>query len=226
VKTSAAKKPPPKDEVEFLDLVQGSPEWFEARKGIPTASRFALVMASGKDGGDSVGRDKYMKQLAGEIVTGQIAEELFKTDAMARGNRMEPEARDWYERTHLVDLTPVGFVKRTVRVPLGKDFECGASPDSMVNPRKGLEIKTMAPHLLGDLKDRGAAGFPTAHKAQIHGTMLVCDWDEIDLVIYYTGWPKPPIFRVQRDDTYIAQLKAELEKFDFELQRIVERWKR
>ena len=223
---TAVNKKPPEDAVEWCDVEQGSADWFECRKGIPTASRFALVMASGKDGGDSVGRDKYMKQLAGELVTGQIAEEFAKTDAMVRGNRMEPEAREWYERTRLVDLQGIGFVRRTVRVPLGQDFKCGASPDSRVGPRKGLEIKTMAPHLLGEVKDRGAGGFPTAHRAQLHGTMLVCDWDEMDLVLYYTGWPKPPVFRVERDDKYIAQLKAELEKFDFELRRLVERWRR
>lgn len=214
------------DEVEFFDIEQGSALWFEIRRGIPTASRFALVLASGKNGGESIGRDKYMKQLAGEIVTGQIAEELFKSDAMARGNRMEPEARQWYERTRLADLKPVGFARRTVRVPLGKDFCCGASPDSQVGQRKGLEIKTMAPHLLGDVKDRGAGGFPTGHRAQIQGTMMVCDWDEIDLVLFYTGWPNPPVFPVERDEAYIAMLKAELEKFDFELQRLVERWRR
>lgn len=214
------------DEVEFFDVEQGTTDWFEIRRGIPTASRFSLVLASGRDGGDSIGRDKYMKQLAGEIVTGQIAEEFFKSEAMVRGNRMEPEARQWYERTRFADLNTIGFARRTIRVPLGKDFSCGASPDSQVGPRKGLEIKTVAPHLLGEIKDRGASGFPTGHRAQIQGTMMVCDWDEIDLVLYYTGWPNPPVFQVQRDDGYIAQLKAELEKFDYELCRLVERWRR
>ena len=221
-----AKKTAPADVVEFFsDVAQRSDDWFELRRGIPTASKFAIIMADGRDGNDSVTREKYMKLLAGEIVSGQVAE-TFKSEAMDRGTRMEPEARDWYARTKFVDLTPIGFVRRTVRVPLGEDFVIGCSPDSQVDKRKGLEIKTMAPHLLGEIKERGAAGFPLGHRAQLHGTMLCCDWDEMELLLYYTGWPKPPVFSVTRDDHFIAQLKEQIEDFDYKLKRLVERWRR
>lgn len=226
-------KAPPTDDVEFFfDIQQKSDDWFELRRGIPTASKFAAILADGRNGEPSATRDKYMRFLAGEIVTGQVAE-TFRAEAMERGTRMEPEARDWYARTRFADLTPVGFVRRTVRVfdALGchaptSDFVIGCSPDSQVTKRKGLEIKTMAPHLLGEVKERGAGGFPTEHRAQLQGTMLTCGWDEMDLVLYYTGWPKPPVFAVQRDEAYIARLKAEIEKFDYELKALVERWRR
>ena len=222
---TATKTKALEDDVEFFDVEQGGDVWLEVRRGLPTASNFAMIIAGGKDGGQSVGREKYMKLLAGEIITGQIAE-TFRSEAMNRGQRMEPEARQWYERARFVDLTPVGFVRRTVRVPLGQDFVIGASPDAQVSARKGLEIKTMAPHLLGEVKDRGAAGFPSEHRAQLQGTMLVAGWDEMDLVLYYTGWPSPPVFTLERDDAYVARLKAEIEKFDYELKRLVERWRR
>jgi hypothetical protein len=219
-------KPKAADDAEFFfDIPQRSEDWMELRRGIPTSSKFAVIMAEGKDGEASVTREKYMKLLAGEIVSGQVAES-FRSEAMDRGNRMEPEARDWYARTRFVDLTSVGFVRRTVRVPLGQDFVIGCSPDSQVTPKKGLEIKTMAPHLLGDIVDRGAGGFPTGHRAQLQGTMWACDWDQMDLVLFYTGWPKPPVFPLDRDDAYIARLKEQVEKFDYELKRLVERWRR
>lgn len=221
----AAKKAPPEDVVEFFDVEQRSETWMELRRGLPTASKFAIIMAEGKDGDASVTREKYMKLLAGEIVSGQVAESL-KSEAMDRGTRMEPEARQWYERTRFADLTPVGFVRRTVRVPLGQDFVVGCSPDSQVGKRKGLEIKTMAPHLLGDVAERGAAGFPVGHRAQLQGTMWACDWDEMDLVLYYTGWPKPPVFTITRDGAFIAKLKEQVERFDYELKQLVERWRR
>ena len=222
---AVSKRKPIEDLVEFFDVPQRSDDWFELRRGIPTASKFAVIMADGKNGEASVTREKYMKRLAGEIVSGQVAED-FRAEAMERGTRMEPEARDWYARRYLIDLTPVGFVRRTVRVPLGEDFVIGCSPDSQVGKRKGLEIKTMAPHLLGDVVVRGAAGFPTGFRAQIQGTMWACDWDEVDLLLYYTGWPKPPVFPVERDDSYIAKLKEQVELFDYELKMLVERWRR
>jgi hypothetical protein len=221
----AKNKPPPEDDVEFLDVEQRSDPWFEVRRGLPTASKFSTIIADGKDGEASRTREKYMKLLAGEIVSGQVAES-FRSEAMERGTRMEPEARDWYERTRLADLTQIGFVRRTVRVPLGADFVIGCSPDSMVDKCKGLEIKSLAPHLLGEIKDRGAAGFPAQHRAQLQGTMWACDWDEMDLVLFYTGWPNPPVFTMERDDFYIAKLKEQVERFDYELKLLVERWRR
>jgi len=73
--------------VEIIDCVQGSPEWFQARLGIPTASCFSQVLAKG----EGKVRATYMRRLAGEIITGQSAE-TFKSEAMERGNQMEAEA--------------------------------------------------------------------------------------------------------------------------------------
>lgn len=217
------KKPaPPKDDVEFTyDVEQRSDDWFDLRKGIVTASKLATVIASGKDGGDSEGRAKYMKMLAGEIVTGQVAES-FRSEAMDRGNRMEPEAFAWYERSRFADLTRIGFVRRTIINPIGVKFSVGASPDAQVGDTgKGVEFKSMAPHLLIDVVKRGAAGFPTGHRAQLQGTMWVCGWDEMDLVLYYTGWPNPPTFTLQRDEAYIRMLAEQVETFSYELEKMV-----
>src|ERR1700686_334060 len=108
----ATIKKAPGDLVEFFDEVpQLSEEWFDLRRGIPTASRFADVMASSDE---AKMRTKYLHRLAGEIVSGETAE-TFKSEAMDRGREMEPLARAYYERTHLVDVEPIGFIKRTVR---------------------------------------------------------------------------------------------------------------
>lgn len=218
----AAQKKPPEDVVEFFyDVDQRSDEWFALRRGIVTTSKLSAVMASGKEGGDSVGRDKYMDLLAGEIISGQVAES-FRSEAMERGTRMEPEAREWYSRTRFVDLTPIGFVKRTFRSPLGSDFALGCSPDSQVgDQRKGIEIKSMAPHLLVHVSRQGAAGFPSSHRAQIQGTMLACGWEEMELILFYTGWPNPPTFLLRRDENYIRRIKDEVERFTYELKMLV-----
>ncbi len=222
-KSAIKKETPLQDLVEVIaDVEQGSEEWSALRRGLPTASRFKTIMAEGKDGGDSLTRRKLLYQLAGEIITGETAK-TFRSEDMDRGNQMEPEARDYYARTRFADLEPIGFIRRTVRRPLGSDFIVGCSPDSKVGPRKGLEIKTMQPDLLIELALRGAAGFPSEHRAQCQGTMWVADWDEIDLMIYYRSMPVAPTFTVQRDDVYIAKIIEAVEVFHYDLYRLVEK---
>lgn len=220
--TAKAKaKEPIADLVEFFDqeeIQQGSEEWRKLRCGIPTASCFADVMAEG----EGKMRTKYLYRLAGEILTGEAAED-YKNGYMARGNEMEPEARDWYARTRFVDASPIGFVRRTVRSPMGEDFVVGCSPDSQVGPRKGLEIKTEKPELLIARLERGAAGFPTEHKWQVHGTMWVTDWQEMDVVIFYRGMPTNAVFTVRRDEAIIAQLRNKVEIFHYDLKQLVAR---
>jgi hypothetical protein len=45
-------------DLQIIECEQGAPEWFAARAGIPTASRFATVMASGRGGAESQTRRK------------------------------------------------------------------------------------------------------------------------------------------------------------------------
>src|SRR4051812_4435301 len=108
--------------MEILNMDQGSPEWFAARAGIPTASMFATVMASGKNGGESKGRRTYMLKLAGEIITGEPMDN-YSNGHMERGHVMEPEARDLY--SFMTDAEPelVGFIRNGRK---------GASPDSLI----------------------------------------------------------------------------------------------
>lgn len=203
----------------FADVEQGSPKWWALRLGIPTASRFAAVCAAGKDGtvAGSLTRSKLMRVLAGEILTGEVAEQ-FKTAAMERGNAMEAEARDYYARTHFAELQRVGFIRR--RLPSGRYVGC--SPDSLIGVRKALEIKTARPDLIIEIGDKGS-GFPPEHRAQVQGTMWVADLEEADLMIFYRGMPYAPTFTVQRDEAYIKDLSDSVEIFDWELHKLVER---
>ena len=218
-KATAAKAPPaPKSGLIILDVVQGSPEWFEARKGIPSASNFATVMASGRDGGESMTRLEYMRRLAGEIITGRPAEETFKSKAMERGNAMEPAAIEDYERRRKVTVQRIG---------LGINFSglkrCCASPDGIVGFDGGLETKTMRPDKMIPLLERGAQMQPE-HRAQVHGNMLVFERDWWDFKIFYEKMP-PFEVRVTRDERYIKELHNGIETFNFELNRLVEKLK-
>lgn len=214
--------PKPTEAVEIIDdVVQGSPEWFALRLGLPTASRFATIMASGKDGGESVTRRKLLYALAGEKLTEQPAEH-YRNDAMDRGTEMQAEALEWYARTNFVDLREVGFIKREVVPPLGKPYIVGCSPDALiVGKSKAVEVKTERPDLLIERALKGAQGFPPEHRAQCQGTLWVAGLEDIDLIIFHRGMPLTLTFPVHRDEAYIKRIADEVERFNYELDQLV-----
>lgn len=195
--------------IQIIDCEQGSPEWHQARIGIPTASRFADILAKG----EGKTRKSYMRQLAAEIITGELGES-FTSAAMERGKVMEAEARELY--AFVADDTPrlVGFVR---------NGPVGWSPDSLLGDKGALEIKTQRADLLIEtlLKDE----FPSEHKAQCQGGLWVGQREWVDICVY---WPKMPLFtkRAYRDDVFIKTLDGEVTRFLDELHELVARLQR
>jgi hypothetical protein len=85
--------------IEVLDMPQGSPEWYEARRGIPTASEFGAILAKGQ----GKMRRAYLMRLAAERLTGEVQEQ-YTSRHMQRGKDQEAEARDYY--AFLTDVEP------------------------------------------------------------------------------------------------------------------------
>jgi hypothetical protein len=199
--------------MEIFNCEQNSPEWFAARMGIPTASEFHTVLAVGPRGGKSVGRVAYLNKLAGELLTGEPMAS-YSNDDMERGKMMEDEARDLYGMVHGGDLTRVGFIR---------NGDKGASPDSLIGDKGGLEIKSAAAHI--QIARLLADELPSEHKAQVHGSMWVAEREWWDFVSYC---PKLPLFvkRVYRDEEYIAKIANEVDLFNTELRQTVEYIKR
>ncbi|MFC4727476.1 lambda exonuclease family protein [Coralloluteibacterium thermophilus] len=202
------------DELVIYDCEQGSDEWFQARLGIPTASEFATVVAQGRTkGAPSVTRRKYLLTLAGEVITGEIADKWEGNRHTERGKVMEAEARDAYAFLRSVTPMPVGFMRRG---------RAGASPDSLIGDDGLLEIKTKLPHLQLDVLERDV--LPAEHVAQVQGQLMVSGRAWCDFVSY---WPGLPLFvkRVERDDAYIRVLRTELARFLAELDSYVVRFR-
>lgn len=191
---------------------QGTPEWHELRRGKVTASMFATVMAKGKTpGARSLTRDKYMRQLAGEIITGEV-QESYSNSHMERGKAMEDSARQLYAFQRDVEPQQVGFITLD---------RCGCSPDSLVEANGMLEVKTKLPDLLIEAMLRGPHDPPPEHLAQVQGQLMVADREWCDLVAY---WPKMPLvtWRIYRDPAYEERLRGEIALFTMELDALVE----
>lgn len=197
----------------FTEIEQGSPDWYRARLGLPTASEFSTILAKGKDGGASLTRRKYLHHLAAEIVTGEVSEG-YTNGHMERGRAQEDEARRLYAFVHEAELQRVGFIR---------NGQTGASPDALIGADGGLEVKTRLPHLQVELllADR----FPPEHRAQVQGNIWVAEREWWDVAVYSPGLPLY-VCRQRRDDAYIATLAAEVARFNDELATIVDRVRR
>lgn len=221
-KKAAAWRPGTFGEPEFVDDVeQGSDEWFALRLGIPTASCFSMVVRDS----DAKTRARYMRLLAGEILTGKpsegarIAGQKIATAAMERGKEMEGRALQRYSQSRFEELERVGFVRR--RLPSGR--YAGCSPDALFDKRRrAVEVKTMQPDLMIERLENGAA-MPAEHRWQVYGTMFVADLEDVDLVVYYDGMPVMPRFTVRRDEKVVREISDAIEVFDHELDKLVKR---
>lgn len=195
--------------IEVIDCEQGSPQWFAARAGIPTASEFSTVMARGKDGGRSIMRDKYLRQLAGEILTEEPAPEGYSNAFMERGKLLESEARDLYAFMHDVEPQIVGFIR---------NGRTGASPDSLIGTNSGLEIKTAIPAV--QIERLQLDRVPPEYVAQVQGSLWVSERDTWTFMSYCPKLP-PLIVTVGRDDAYIKKLADAVTAFNEELDALV-----
>lgn len=184
--------------MKILNIEQGSPEWLQARLGIPTASCFSkLLTATGKP---STQADGYANTLIAEMLCGQPVES-FSSDWMERGKELEPEARAYYTMQTGLEVPEIGFVLRD-------DGRVGCSPDGL--PSDGLvEIKCPAPHTHVSYLLTGEV--PKTYFPQVQGQMWITERNWCDFLSYHPLMP-PVLVRVERDDKYIKKLETEVTK--------------
>lgn len=193
----------------FADVVQGSPEWFECRMGIPTASMFKEVMSKkGPRGGIPKGRQTYMYKLAGEILSGEPMDNYVNAN-MDRGSERESEARDLYAFLQDVEPVQVGFIR---------NGNCGASPDALIGDDGLWENKDAFAHIQIARLLQGV--LPPEHKPQAQGQLMVSQRSWVDWMSHCRGLP-PLIVRVERDEPYIAVMKIDIDEFVQELNDLV-----
>jgi len=180
----------------IVDVEQGSPEWHQARLGIPTASDFKrLVTPTGKP---STQINGYVNELVAESLMGKKLSGV-ETFDMQRGTQLEPQARAWYEFHTDQIVNEVGFVLRD-------DRQVGCSPDGLTE-FSGLEIKCpKADKQIGHLL---LGGLPPEYMPQIQGCLWICERDKWDFVSYHEELPGV-LHTVGRDEKLIKTLENQV----------------
>lgn len=195
----------------IAECEQNSPEWDAIRRGIPTASNFQKIITS--TGARSKQREKYLYELAGEIVTGD-SKEGYTNGNMVRGHEREQESRELYEFINSIKIQQVGFCFYDDK----KQFGC--SPDGLVGDEGGFETKDATPHIHIERLEKGWS--KAQYLQQVQGSLYVTGRKWWDLISYSRGF-KPLIIRFERDETFIKILAIELRVFTNDLKAIVKK---
>jgi len=194
---------------------QRDDDWFDARLGKATASRFKDVMATLKNGNPAQAQQDYLTELVVERLTQQPVQK-FATAAMNWGTEQEAAARLAYERYADIEVQETGFVAHDTLM-------AGCSPDGLVYWDGLLEIK--CPWNTGVHIETLLNGMPEHHTAQVQGQMWITGRDWCDFVSYDPRMPvelQLHVQRIERDEAFIADLERRVTSFLQEVGKQVE----
>lgn len=186
----------------ILDIPQRSDAWYEARRGIPTASVFDKIITPAK-GEPSSSQEKLLNELLAEALCPTYGPGYQSAD-MEAGTELEAEARRFYEfcEAGALPVKEVGFL-------LSDCGRFGGSPDALVGDDGGLEIK--CPSAVTQIAYLRGKVLPLEYKTQVHGYLAVSGRSFWDFLSYYPGLPRF-LVRVERD-AFTEKLAAEVGRF-------------
>jgi predicted phage-related endonuclease len=193
---------------------QGEDQWHEDRIGNPGATGFSNIITS--TGQPSKSREKYMYQMAEELITGEKPES-FKNAIMIRGTTLEPEARTVFSQVKQLDVEECGMIYPDDK----KRYHI--SPDGIMQEiKKGFEIKCPSLIVHDKYCDKGVC--PTEYRLQVQGSMMVTGYGSWFFMSYFPGL-KPFIREIFRDEKLIDILRDEMDLFIDDLDDLVIRLK-
>lgn len=185
---------------------QRDDDWYAARVGKATASRFKDAMATLKNGDPAQAQRDYLTELVVERLT-QMPATRYTTAAMQWGTEQEDAARAAYEQRTGVAVEETGFIAHDTLL-------AGCSPDGLVDWDGLIEIK--CPFNSGVHIETLLSGMPKEHMPQVQGQMWITGRQWCDFVSYDPRMPEPLqlyVQRIPRDAAFIADLESRIASF-------------
>jgi len=200
--------------IELSDLIQGSDEWLEQRRGIVTASVVGkLLTTTGRVAANDYSR-ALTTLLVAERITG-YTDPVYVSDDMLRGTEDEPRAVEVYSE-HYAPVTTTGFMVRD-----DWSFRIGYSPDGLVGDDGLIEVKSrrQKKHLTTILNDE----VPAENMPQIQCGLLVSGREWCDYLSFCGGMPLY-CKRVHPDQRWFDAIVAAVEQFEATANAMVARY--
>lgn len=202
-----------KDLPQHLQTGEANPDWLALRAGKFTGSDFHQYLGIvKKELSDTAESNLYKKVL--ESLGEQF--ESVQSEAMARGNELEPVARAEYMGDTFNDVQEVAFV----------DFEklrAGCSPDGVIFGQKKEIVKIIeikCPEIKNYLK-MAKGKIPPLYMTQMQYNMLITGANSCDFIIYHPDM-RLVVLEVNADEQYQADIITALEKLNARYDEILE----
>lgn len=192
----------------LVNCTQGTPEWFAARAGVITASKFSDAISTLRSGDPSQASKDYAYKVAIERIYGETTEDTFVTWEMRRGTELEPLARIAYE-------AKTGNLAEESGIVLTEDRAFGYSTDGFVDEDGLIEIK--CPNSARKLVEMWETGDISEYEHQIQGGMWITGRKWCDFIMYAPQLESVGkhlfIKRVERDEDFIEEMEEKLVAF-------------
>ncbi len=196
-----------------FNVQQGTPEWFELRLGVPTASDFDKIMKLNFELRDSEGYRTFLYTKLAEHLTGPLPH--WSGSATDQGQFLEPEAVPFFEMETGMDVRKVGFV-------LADGGKCGCSPDGLIGEDEGLEIK--CPGAVNHIRYLIDGTLPTEYAAQVHGSIFVTGRKRWHFMSYHRKLAPLHVI-VNRDEAIMAKIGKCIDRFTRDFETALDRLK-
>ena len=187
-----------------FSLEPGSAAWLGVRLGIPTASQFPRVLTPATRKFSNQSRRDAFALVAEKLLNMSLGG-LDYIEHIQRGKDLEPDAVRMFTASTDLQTVPIGFLTTD-------DMRIGATPDRRIlggGASAYLECKCpKAETHLEYLID----GFGADYMPQVQGQAFVGEADWVMRWSYHPMMP-PKLERTDRDDGFIADLRAALDEF-------------
>lgn len=171
------------------DVIQGSDQWHQMRRGLLTASEMSLVLTPTLKIANNDKLRAHVWEIAAQRISNYV-EPAYIGDNMLRGWEDEVEARKLYsQRFGKVD--EVGFITND-----RWGFTIGYSPDGLVGDDGLIECKSRRQKFQIETIARGEV--PQEFALQLQTGLLVSEREWIDFISYSGGLPMA-VIRVEPD---------------------------
>lgn len=197
------------------ELDQGTPDWFNARRGLMTASELNLILTPKLKIADNEKTRSHCFELAAQRLN-DFTDPSWDGENALRGWADEIRARDLYSE-HFAEVKEVGGMVRDFG-----DFKLWCSPDGLVGEDGGIEVKSrLQKHQTKTVFENAV---PEEHMLQVQAFLLVSGRGWIDYLSYSGGTPLWRI-RVEPDEAVHAAIIQACTAFEERIQEVMRVYK-
>ena len=165
---------------EYLDLLQGTDEWFDVRRGILTASEMKHIITPTLKVADNDKSRSHLFELLSQRVSG-YTEPTYLSSDMIRGQEDEIYAREAYAENY-APVRECGFITNDKW-----GFTLGYSPDGLVGQDGQIEAKSRRQKF--QIETILANEMPSEYSIQVQTGLLISEREWCDFISYCGGLP-------------------------------------